>query len=299
MLGFIVVLIVLSVVLGIVSDSMRLFGEKTILNFIAALIILWLVFSFWYIILPIIFIILIGYIAYRVIRSNKETEREKQLISDVCRTGFWNFIYKGVPTRNKNETDMILNEIIKHPIIVDANIWMDKKLDCFWNDLYAQCITMKQKITIPSSVYDKFFSLKDVCIDETRFGARLALERVMMFTDSNLLNIVGIEETPNIHAYADADIIRMCDYILNKTNQKMFSLITNNKELIIRTRQILCQYKQDGELEVCKILSVGSTKYTNKWNEYSLYLKNNEHENVDFQKTKPKELEDQYRTKKN
>lgn len=205
-------------------------------------------------------------------RAEEEDRRaenaRRSFVLDMSQTGFWNFIYKGVPTKNKAETEMILKAIIRCPIIVDTNILMDSDLDCFWQDLFVQCSINNQKIIITSSVYDEVIRQKDDYNQEKRFKARLALRRIMQFSDSNLLFISDIKKTINPYAYADIDIINICEYIQNKTNQKMFSMITNDKDLIIRTRHILNEQKKGGEEETCRILSVGYTKYTEYWDEY-------------------------------
>lgn len=293
MLGFLVGLILLTFVLSAVGGLMEIFGEKPILRLIAILVILWLVSSFWYIILPIAAIVLIGYITYCVVSSNKAAEKERHqidwLISDVRRTGFWNFICKGV-THNKSDTDKILNEIIKHPIIIDTNIWMESDFDCFWSDIYVLCLQNNQKIFIPASVYDEIVRLKKDYDQEKKFRARLALDRVMKFSNDNLLCINDIKKAMNSYAYADIDIITMCEFIECKTGERMYSLITNDKDLIVRTRHILSKYEVNGE-ERCKILSVGRTKYTDKWNEYKTYLKNIKREDVKTQENQSKQLE--------
>lgn len=233
----------------------------------------------------IVSVIVVNIIRLIVRNNQKETERKKieekkrsqleawrTLILDINQTGFWSFIYKGIPTKDKKDTNMILAEITNYPIIIDTNIWMDTDLDCFWQDLYTQCCVKKQKVIVPSTVYEEIITLKKNSDQEKSFKARLAQGRIMDFSNADLLLIHDIKKTPNPYAYADIDIINMCEYILNKTNTKMFSLITNDKDLIIRTRHILNEHKINNDTEICRILSVGHTKYTEKWNEYKSLL---------------------------
>lgn len=201
---------------------------------------------------------------------------------EIQQIGFWNFIYRGIPTTNKNDSEKILAEIVKHPIIIDTNIWMDSDLDCFWQDIYMQCFKQKQRIIVPSSVYDEIIRLKkdNPSVEQIHmarlgfmphegkgFKARLALKRIKMFSDADLLD-TNIKKVSNPYAYADVDIINLCERLQNEANTKKFSLITNDKDLIIRTRHILNEQKTVGEAETCRIVSVGYTKYTKYWNEY-------------------------------
>ena len=208
----------------------------------------------------------------------RKAEEMQLRFLEIKQTGFWNFIYRGIPTTNKNDTERILVEIVKYPIIIDTNIWMDSDLDCFWQDLYMQCFKQKQKIIVPSTVYDEIIRLKKdnpsveqfqyfVPHEGKGFKARLALKRIKMFSDADLLHI-NIKKVSNPYAYADIDIINLCERLQNETTTKMFSLITNDKDLSIRTRHILNDQQKVGEEETCRILSVGYTKYTEYWNEY-------------------------------
>ncbi len=217
----------------------------------------------------------------------KAKEERQSLILDINQTGFWNFIYRGIPTNNRIDTNAILSEITKYPIIVDTNIWMDVDLDCFWQDVFKQCSILKRQIIIPSTVYDEIIRLRkeNPSVEQIQmarlgirsyegksFKARLALKRIMRFSDSGLLNIHDIKKVSNPYAYADIDIINTCEYIQNQSNIKMFSLITNDKDLIIRTRHILNEQKTGSKAITCKILSIGHTKYTENWNEYKSML---------------------------
>ena len=298
----IVYVIVLIIALPFLGGFMEIFGDilfkketiQTILAIAAIIFIGWLVSSFWYIIVPAAVVVVItGSVVWmrkEKAECEKEEEKERYLISRINVKGFWSFIYKGKLIASRRETDMILDEITNHYIFIDTNIWMDSEIDCFWHDLYLQCSAKKRQIIIPSAVYDEIIKLKKDDNQDKAFKARLAFNRIMKFSNSDLLFIHDIKKVSNPYPYADSVIIDMCEYMQYKTNQEMFSLITNDNDLIIRTRHILNQYKMEGEIERCKILSVGKTAYTDKWKKYKDFLSNDNQGDAEMHEQESKKI---------
>lgn len=277
-----------------------------IVFFIFLYFVLKFIIRYWIYVLSISILLVVFYI-YTVYKRNKEDakraeaelkrkqEEKRLLMLDICEIGFWNLIYRGVPTSNRNDTNRILNEILKYPIIIDTSIWMDEKLTDFWMTLYSLCKHSHIKIFIPSTVYDEILRIHDESnnvnkkiafmslsnpkvlkngigiikgVQETISIIELAQKRIKDFSDSDLLHIVFLHGVAKTESSACLDIISMCQYIQDNTKSKMFSLITNNDELILRTRHFLNENSKDGNTDVCKILSVGYTRYTEKWDEY-------------------------------
>ena len=191
--------------------------------------------------------------------KRKEAEEKRLLELDINQVGFWNFISKGKRTKNKKETDEILCEILDYSIVIDTNIWMDSRLDAFWNDLFEQCSSNNCKIIIYSSNFDEVERLKSSSNEEKRCRARLALNRIKKFSDSDLLIIENIKNKIDSSAYADPDIINLCKELRRK--HKDFCLITNDKALIVRARHCLFESQKNKKTETSKILSIGYTKY--------------------------------------
>ena len=250
-------------------------GCLAILGIVGIGVAIYFIVSFWYIILPIVIIIAIiaiwGYVMNKKENAKKvemeiarRAEEQRLLVLDIHQIGFWNFVYRGTPTNSKHDTETILNEIIKYPIIVDTSVWMDSFLQDFWITLFDWCKRFRVKVIIPSSVYDEIthsYGNKEQVL--------FAKKRIMDFSNVDLLHIAFLRDGTRAYSSAkNTDIISICQYIQEQTDMKMFSLITNDNDLIIRARHILNENRTTGESEVCRILSVGYTKYTKEWDKY-------------------------------
>ena len=140
---------------------------------------------------------------------------------------------------------------------------MDEDLVGFWTDLYNQCSTKHIQIVVTSSAYDEIIRIKKESFDKIkRLRAQIAFVRIKLFSDCGLLNIHNIKKVRNPYAYADPDIIKLCKYICDEKNGSC-SLITNDKDLIVRTRHVLGINNEEEEKK-CRILSVVPTFYAKK-----------------------------------
>lgn len=182
----------------------------------------------------------------------KEKEKEKE------ETGYWLFKEDGQSTENRAATINVLENIFHSPVLIDTNIWMGD-FDDFWKDILKMCQESGRKISIPSAVHDEIVRLKSGNDENKKYWARVALRRVLEFSNKKCIDIVDIKKSSNPAAYADPEIITLCGKLIDKkiANKISASIITNDVDLIIRARHLL---NRDDNIR-CRILSVELTKF--------------------------------------
>ena len=184
----------------------------------------------------------------------KEEEREDIRVQKI---GFWEFEEHGL-TYSFQESMQKIAQMFFCPIIVDTNIWVDVKLDAFWESLRLGCMNSHSRIIIPPSVYDEIVKFKTNDDKSKRYLGRIGLKRIELFMNCDLLSMSSLSKIPNSSPYADADIISLSQS-LARQNEKVF-LITNDKDLGIRIRFIVNSFK-----ELCSVYGVRPTEYYDKW----------------------------------
>lgn len=184
----------------------------------------------------------------------KEEEREDIRVQKI---GFWEFEEHGL-TYSFQDSMQKIAQMFFCPIIVDTNIWVDVKLDAFWESLRLGCMNSHSRIIIPPSVYDEIVKFKTNDDNSKRYLGRIGLKRIELFTNCDLLSMSNLSKIPNSSPYADADIISLSQS-LARQNEKVF-LITNDKDLGIRIRFIVNSFK-----ELCSVYGVRPTEYYDKW----------------------------------
>ncbi len=186
----------------------------------------------------------------------KEWTEEREHIR-VQEIGFWEFEERGL-TYSFQESMQKIAQMFFCPIIVDTNIWVDVKLDAFWESLRLGCMNSHSRIIIPPSVYDEIVKFKINDDKSKRYLGRIGLKRIELFMNCDLLSMSNLSKVPNSSPYADADIISLSQS-LARQNEKVF-LITNDKDLGIRIRFIVNSFK-----ESCSVYGVRPTEYYDKW----------------------------------
>ncbi len=184
----------------------------------------------------------------------EEEEREDIRVQEI---GFWEFEEHGL-TYSFQESMQKIAQMFFCPIIVDTNIWVDVKLDAFWESLRLGCMNSHSRIIIPPSVYDEIVKFKTNDDKSKRYLGRIGLKRIELFMNCDLLSMSNLSKIPNSSPYADADIISLSQS-LARQNEKVF-LITNDKDLRIRIRFIVNSFK-----ESCSVYGVRPTEYYDKW----------------------------------
>ena len=187
-------------------------------------------------------------------RKLKEEEKWKEEEE----TGYWLFKEDGQSTENRAATINVLENIFHSPVLIDTNIWMGD-FDDFWKDILKMCQESGRKISIPSAVHDEIVRLKSGNDENKKYWARVALRRVLEFSNKKCIDIVDIKKSSNPAAYADPEIITLCGKLIDKkiANKISASIITNDVDLIIRARHLL---NRDDNIR-CRILSVKLTKF--------------------------------------
>ena len=145
-----------------------------------------------------------------------------------------------------------IDKMVKKSVIVDTCIWMSHELDCFFSQLLHCCRLNNSKVTIPAAVYEEVNRLKSDY--EKGNKAKIAFERIKRFTDLDALYIPGLKNVPNKKAYADKDLISLARK-LSEGDQE-FYLLTNDQELITRTKNLL------SKRELCHFVSVEPTEFS-------------------------------------
>lgn len=181
-------------------------------------------------------------------RCRKEKEERK---FNLRKYGFYKLKLGNRELYTKNANAEI-DKMVKKSVIVDTCIWMSHELDCFFSQLLYCCRLNNSKVTIPAAVYEEVNRLKSDC--EKGNKARIAFERIKQFTDVDALYIPGLKNVPNKKAYADKDLISLARE-LSKQGQE-FYLLTNDQELITRTKNLL------SKRELCHFVSVEPTEFS-------------------------------------
>lgn len=212
-------------------------------------------------ILIVLFLIAIGgviFVISQCVEKRKEIKNKAIEWKNKERTiGYWLFSENGQLTQNRADTISTLEDIIESPVLIDTNIWMGD-FDDFWQDVLEICKCRGQKIFIPSAVQDEIMRLKNGNDENKKYLARIALRRLYEFSNSKCIDIINIKKTSNPSAYADPEIITLCEKFIGRKAQGISaSIITNDVDLIIRARQIL----NKGNNDRCRILSIEPTKY--------------------------------------
>ena len=192
------------------------------------------------------------------IRSNSKLRKIKsEWKAKRTMIGDWLFLENGQSTKNRAETISMLSDIFETPILIDTNIWMGES-DEFWKDVLAICKKRRQKISVPSAVHDEIVRLKRGDDEDKAYWARVALRRLLEFSNNKCVDIVDMKKSSDPGAYADPEIITLCEKLIGKKHGVSASIITNDSDLIIRARQIL----NKGDNERCRILSVDLTEFS-------------------------------------
>ena len=249
-----------------------------ILVIAAAIGCMYLIITYWYIVIPVV--IIIGIIIYicckeadrneaernveeakrRAEEKRRQAEKRKQ---DIMKTGFFNIEYRGNISQGVNDTFALLDEITKYPFIIDTNIWLGySEFKCFWEHLAYCCVKNHRQVMIPVEVYDEIINLAKGSKDsDTRYNARQAKNLLFELDNKKLLSVYNLGHTRNKASYADPVLIRVCKAIIAAGHDCY--LFTNDKDLIIRTRQLI-----NRDAERCKVLSVHTTEYSYCENEF-------------------------------
>lgn len=249
-----------------------------ILVLFAAVLGLYLIINYWYIIIPVVIIFGIMICAYEYFEEKNEKQRlaeeakrraeekQRQLKKwkqNIRETGFFNLEYRGNISRSVNENFVILAEVTKYPFIIDTNIWLGySEFKCFWEQLAYCCVKNRRQVIIPVEVYDEIINLAKGSKDSnTRYNARQAKNLLFELDNKKLLSVYNLGHTRNKASYADPVLIRVCKAIITAGHDCY--LFTNDKDLIIRTRQLV-----NRDAEHCKVLSVHTTEYSYCENEF-------------------------------
>jgi rRNA-processing protein FCF1 len=130
-------------------------------------------------------------------------------------------------------------------IHIDSNIWMDKDVETFFQNLERFLQKYKKTLVIPNYQLGELWKIKDRNSqseenqEERSFKVELALERIERLQKKRLLKIEELTLTRAKDVYADPQIIRTLEQ--KAENGEKVALITNDVELRIRTRSILRQ----------------------------------------------------------
>ena len=189
-------------------------------------------------------------------RERLAQERQKQLLAEFDRQnrlkqyGFFKLNHRGQEAWGDKAINLMM-EKVQYPIIIDTNIWMNFELDCFFAQLLHCCKISKSSITIPGAVYEEIQKLRKD--NERKKSASVAFKRIQHFSDEGVLNVHNLKKTHEKDAYADKDLIDLCqEWSLKK---EPFYLLTNDKDLTFRINNLL------KEKEFCHIVSVEPTEF--------------------------------------
>lgn len=126
---------------------------------------------------------------------------------------------------------------------IDSNIWMDKDVETFFQNLERFLQKYKKTLVIPNYQFGELWKIKERNSqseenqEERSFKVELALERIERLQNRRLLEIEEIKFNLGKDVYADPQIIRTLEQ--KAENGEKVALITNDVELRIRTRSIL------------------------------------------------------------
>lgn len=257
-----------------------------ILGIVAVICCIYLIITYWYIVIPAVIIIgIIVYICCKALdrknakhqaeeakrRAEEQQRQLKKWKQDIRETGFFNLEYRGNISRSVNENFAILAEVTKYPFIIDTNIWLGySEFKCFWEQLAFCCLKNQRQVIIPVEVYDEIINLAKGSKDRnTRYNARQAKNLLFELDNKKLLSIYNLGHTRNKASYADPVLIRVCKAIITAGHDCY--LFTNDKDLIIRTRQLV-----NRDAEHCKVLSVHTTEYSSYEDEFFIPTEENE-----------------------
>lgn len=137
----------------------------------------------------------------------------------------------------------------KSLVVIDANIWMTKEYDDFFQDLEWVMQKYSTKTYLSSIQFDEIINLKNLPYDNPKSRlARCALSRIEHFQKLGLVKIIPMTIQSNKKAYADPDIIR---YLLKSSEKySIMTLITNDVELRIRTNEIISNRTKSNFLSI-------------------------------------------------
>ncbi len=140
---------------------------------------------------------------------------------------------------NSNEFESEINRLFKNSnTIIDSNIWMDWGYDSFFKSIFFILNKYDHTIKLHGYQFDEICNLKK-CTDngDKSKAARRAIKTIEYFQAQKRLEIISILKEAKKGIYADPMIIEslISGY---QENSRSF-LITNDKELRIRARQIL------------------------------------------------------------
>jgi len=199
----------------------------------------------------IIISIFIGSLLFTVKKLKKDAEINKNIEAKKRKAEFEEIIRMEEEERIRKEENIskdidyaqnflkYISDIISNYIIIDSNIWMDFEYDNFFIVIREACCNYKCKINIHSIQFDEIVNIKKNKKAEIqkRKKAWLAIKRIEELQKENILDINQISINPNRKAYADPLIIKL----LSEQAQKgvKTTLISNDRELCIRARQIL------------------------------------------------------------
>ena len=132
-----------------------------------------------------------------------------------------------------------ISEILDDYLIIDSNIWMGNDYDNFFEVISEACYNYKRTLNIHGVQFDEIVNIKNKYKFETIKGkkARCAIGRIERLQKENCLEIRPITIDAKQDAYADPVLIKcLLDQAQNGVKT---TLISNDKELCIRARQLL------------------------------------------------------------
>lgn len=123
-------------------------------------------------------------------------------------------------------------------IVIDSNIWMEQEFARFFEKLEWVMEKFSSTITMSSVQFDEIINLKNLPYSNPKSKlARCALARIEHFQKQDLIDIIPMQLEASKYAYADPDIIKFL--VKSSSEYSFMTLVSNDRELRIRTNQIL------------------------------------------------------------
>ncbi len=183
-----------------------------------------------------------GYDYYSESREEKEKNERKQKEQD----------HEAKIVQSKEEALNFENtwgERLNSLVLVDSNIWMQIDYDRFFTELEWVMKKNSSTIKMSSVQFDEIINLKNLPYENPKSRlARCALNRIEYFQNIDLLEIIPMNFEAKKNAYADPDIIKIL--LDSSSKHSVMTLVTDDRELRIRTNQIIKDKSQSNFLSI-------------------------------------------------
>lgn len=233
-----------------IAPSGDIFIVYLIILLIAGYIVKEFVSKYWIIILPASIIITIGWL-HNKIKNKKKLKAQREKAAREAAFARAREIIEAENEKEQQQRETIkkakqfinkFKTLITECFIIDSNIWMDPNYDIYFDVLNLVCTHENYKIVLYGVQFDEIVNIKkktkfNAENDDRNKRARLAIRRIELLQKQGLLDIRPITINAEPNAYADPLILKLI--LTSAKKQINGSLITNDKELRIRARQLL------------------------------------------------------------